>query len=80
MSIKPLSIKRPTLPEHHVLKKDATLKELVKEVAEDEEALDNEYDRIGDYVEEHIHKVSSVARMEENKPHNRYTDIGEKTS
>jgi protein tyrosine phosphatase len=58
------------------LKKDNTLHEKVKELAGDKKLLDSEFNRLVDYAEKNIVKESTVAKEKENKPHNRYVDIG----
>ena len=68
----------PTLPRHLVLDKDATLKEKAKEMAGDTEQLNIEFSRLEEFVKETVIKESTVARLQGNKTHNRYKDIGEK--
>ena len=65
----------PTLL-HHELKKDKTLQEEAKKLAQDEVQLKSEYSRLEEFVKENIIKETTVAKLEENKAHNRYLDIG----
>ena len=68
--------KDPALPSHSVLQKDDSLKDQVKELAANTKLLDSEFERLGKFVKENVVKESEVAAREENKPHNRYLDIG----
>ena len=66
----------PPTPLHHELKKDKTLQEEAKKLAQDEVLLKSEYSRLEEFVKENIIKETTVAKLEENKAHNRYLDIG----
>ena len=66
----------PPTPQHQELKKDKTLQEEAKKLAQDEVLLKSEYTRLEEFVKENIIKDTNVAKLEENKAHNRYLDIG----
>jgi hypothetical protein len=66
------------LPSHRVLQKDDALKEQAQELAGRKEELTKEFEDLVEYVSQQVNKTSSVARQEENKPHNRYLDNGRK--
>ena len=66
----------PQTPQHQELKKDKTLQEEAKKLAQDEVQLKSEYSRLEEFVKENIIKETTVAKLEENKAHNRYLDIG----
>jgi len=66
---------RPVVPNHEVLLKGDTLKVKARELAENTEVLENEFRLIEEYVKNHIKKETKVANADENRPHNRYTDI-----
>ena len=72
----PLVSKEPILPGHRTLRKDNTLKKKVKELAGDKKLLGSEFNHLMDFVEKNIVKESTVAKLTENKPHNRYVDMG----
>ena len=76
ISVQPELFKELDLPGHSTLKKDNTLHEKVKELAGDKKLLDSEFNRLVEFVEKNIVKESTVAKEKENKPHNRYVDIG----
>jgi len=63
------------IPRHEVLVKDENLKVKASELAENKEVLENEFRRLEEYVQNHIKKETKVANRDENRPHNRYTDI-----
>ena len=64
------------LPDHIVLQKDNNLKDKLKELSSQPEILTKEYSVLKQYVHDHIKKEVTVARLPENKTHNRYTDNG----
>ena len=66
----------PDLPSHVVLNRGEDLKEKAKSLAGDKEALEKEFASLEQFVAETIKKGTMVAQREENKPHNRYNDIG----
>ena len=70
----------PPLPEHTVLIKDKELRANTKELAEKTDLLEAEYRSLLGYVTKNINKTRTVAQSEENKEHNRYTDIGKTCS
>ena len=49
----------------------------MKELAANTKLLDSEFESLGSFVKENVVKESEVAAREENKPHNRYLDIGD---
>ena len=75
----PSQVEAP-LPTHIVLNKEDNLKEKLKDLANQPEVLTKEYNVLKQYVQEHIKKEVTVARLPENKTHNRYTDNGERNS
>ena len=66
----------PPTPQHHKLTKDQTLQEKAKKMANDKVLLKSEFFRLEEFVKENIMKETTVAKLEENKAHNRYLDIG----
>ena len=66
----------PDLPCHVVLHREDNLKEKAKALADDREALNKEFASLEMFVEETVVKGTMVAHRAENKPHNRYNDIG----
>ena len=58
------------------LVKTNELPQQAKEVAENTEFLENEYNRVLEFVRQNIKKETTVAKQEQHKDHNRYTDIG----
>ena len=66
----------PPLPDHTVLIKDKELRANAKDLAGKTDILEAEYRSLLGYVTKNINKVRTVAQSEENKAHNRYTDIG----
>ena len=66
----------PCLPPHMVLEKGPNLREVAKEMAGRTEELDEEFKLIVDAVRVNSKKESTIGRLEKNKLHNRYTDIG----
>ena len=66
----------PRLPDHLVLQKDDHLKNKLKELSGKPDILTKEYNVLKQYVHEHIKKEVTVARLPENKIHNRYADNG----
>ena len=68
----------PDLPSHVVLYRGEDLREKAKSLAGDKEALEKEFASLEQFVAETIKKGTMVAQREENKPHNRYNDIGTK--
>ena len=79
-SVQQAVIKQVNLPGHRTLRKDNTLREKVKELAGDKKLLDSEFNWLVEFVEKTIDKESTVAKETENKPHNRYVDIGNKST
>ena len=75
----PSQVEAP-LPAHIVLNKEDNLKGKLKDLANQHEVLTKEYNVLKQYVQEHIKKEVTVARLPENKTHNRYTDNGERNS
>ena len=71
----PLPPKQPTNGSSDLVKTKDLPKE-AKELAENKELLEKEYDSILEYVRLNIKKESTVAKQEEHNDHNRYTDIG----
>ena len=67
--------KQPTNGSSDLVKTKDLPKE-AKELAENKELLEKEYDSILEYVRLNIKKESTVAKQEEHNDHNRYTDIG----
>ena len=66
----------PPLPDHVVLVKDKELRAKAKDLAGKTGALDAEYRSLLDYVKKNINKPKTVAKLDENRDHNRYIDIG----
>ena len=64
-------------PSHAVLEKDGTLEEKVQELAEDTEALREEFDHLEKFIKRTVNKKTSVANLEENQPLNVDPRIGE---
>ena len=58
------------------LVKTNELPQQAKEVAENTEFLENEYNSVLEFVRQNIKKETTVAKQEQHKDHNRYTDIG----
>ena len=77
--LNPPQVEAP-LPAHIVLNKEDNLKGKLKDLANQPEVLTKEYNVLKQYVQEHIKKEVTVARLPENKTHNRYTDNGERNS
>ena len=71
----PLPPKQPTNGSSDLVKTKDLPKE-AKELAENKELLEKEYDSILEYIRLNIKKESTVAKQEEHNDHNRYTDIG----
>ena len=65
------------LPNHVILKKDEHLIENAIEFANNIECLEEEFREVEDYATVSISKTYHVSQQIENKPHNRYRDIGE---
>ena len=74
--VQPVLSKELNLPGHRTLRKDNTLREKVKELARDKKLLNSEFNHMVEFVEKNIVKESTVANTKENKPHNRYVDMG----
>ena len=72
----PLETLASSLPHHIVLKKDSSLKDKTKELAGSKEELEEEFSRMVDWVKRQVQEPSTVAKLEKNKAHNRYIDIG----
>ena len=66
----------PDLPSHVVLHREDNLKEKAKALAANRETLNKEFASLEMFVEETVMKGTMVAHRAENKPHNRYNDIG----
>ena len=67
--------KQPTYGSSDLVKTNE-LPQRAKEVAENTEFLENEYNRVLEFVRQNIKKETTVAKQEQHKDHNRYTDIG----
>jgi hypothetical protein len=65
-------------PGHAVLRKDGGLADRLEELAGRKEQLAAEFARLGGIVQRTVRQEAEVARRPENKPHNRYVDIGQK--
>ena len=74
--VQPVLSKELRMPGHRTLRKDNTLREKVKELAGDKKLLNSEFNHMVEFVEKNIVKESIVANIKENKPHNRYKDMG----
>ena len=59
-----------------VLEKGPDLREVAKEMAGRKEMLEEEFKFITDHVRVNGKKESNIGRLEKNKLHNRYADIG----
>ena len=66
----------PPLPDHTVLIKDKELRANAKDLAGKTDILEAEYRSLLGYVTKNINKTRTVAQSDENRAHNRYTDIG----
>ena len=66
----------PPLPDHTVLVKNQELRTNAKDLAGKTDILEAEYRSLLGYVTKNINKARTVAQSDENKAHNRYTDIG----
>ena len=66
----------PVFPKFCVLQRDGSLPEKSTQLAGRVPQLEDEYQRMLDYVRENVKKQVKVARLKENVPHNRYLDIG----
>ena len=66
----------PSLPPHMVLEKGPNLRESAKEMAGRKDKLDEEFKLIADYTRINVKKDSKIGRLEKNRLHNRYVDIG----
>ena len=65
-----------SLPPHMVLTKGPNLREVAKEMAGAKCKLNEEFKLMADHVRINFKKKCKVGRLENNKPHNRYLDIG----
>ena len=65
-----------SLPPHMVLTKGPNLREGAKEMAGAKCKLNEEFKLMADHVRINFKKKCKVGRLENNKPHNRYLDIG----
>ena len=74
--LEPQPPSRPCLPPHTVLRKDSSLKDKTKELAGRKVELEEEFSRMEEWVKMEVKDLITVAGLEENKPHNRYIDIG----
>ena len=66
----------PVFPKHSVLAKDGSLLEKSNQLAGRVSLLEEEYQRMLDFVRENVRKQAKVARLKENAKYNRYLDIG----
>ena len=66
----------PSLPPHMLLEKGPNLRESAKEMAGRKDKLEEEFKLIANHTRVNVKKESKVGRLEKNKPHNRYVDIG----
>ena len=64
------------MPSHIVLQKDDSLKDNAKALAENKYLLNNEFKQVEDHAKANLQKKTTVGNLDENKAHNRYTDIG----
>ena len=69
-------VEGPPLPEHTILIKNKDLKANAKDLVENKDVLEAEYRSLLGYVNKNINKTRTVAKLDENKEHNRYMDIG----
>ena len=66
----------PVFPKYCVLPRDGSLLERSVQLAGRVPLLEDEYQKMLDFVRENVRKQAKVAKMKENVPHNRYLDIG----
>ena len=66
----------PVFPKHCVLPRDGSLLEKSAQFAGKVPLLEDEYQRMLEFVRDNVKKQVKVARLKENVPHNRYLDIG----
>ena len=66
----------PTLPSHMVLTKGPHLRESAKEMSRRKDKLEEEFRLIAEHTKANVTEESSISRLDENKIHNRYLDIG----
>ena len=66
----------PVFPKQCVLPRDGSLLEKSTQFAGRVSQLEDEYQRMLDFVRDNVKKQVKVARLKENVPHNRYLDIG----
>ena len=62
--------------QHTVLTKDKELRANAKDLAGNKELQEAEFRSLQEYVNKNINKTKTVAKMDENRAHNRYTDVG----
>jgi len=65
----------PVFPKHCVLPRDGSLLEKSSQFAGKVPLLEDEYQRMLEFVRDNVKKQVKVARLKENVPHNRYLDI-----
>ena len=75
-SAQPRVSQGPPLPDHTVLTKNNGLRATAKDLAGKTDILEAEYRSLLGYVNKNINKTRTVSQMDENRAHNRYTDIG----
>ena len=66
----------PSLPSHMVLTKGPNLRESAKEMARRKDKLEEEFRLIAEHTKANVKAESNIGRLEKNKIHNRYLDIG----
>ena len=72
--------KQSRIPKHVVLTKDKELRANAKDLAGNKELQEAEFRSLQEYVNKNINKTKTVAKMDENRAHNRYTDVGKADS
>ena len=75
-SAQPRVSQGPPLPDHTILTKNNELRATAKDLAGKTDILEAEYRSLLGYVNKNINKTRTVSQMDENRAHNRYTDIG----
>ena len=56
--------------------RDATKNKIKKLLKSPQQTLDEEFKLLADHTRANVKKESKIGRLEKNKPHNRYVDIG----
>ena len=65
-----------SLPEHARLAKDPSLADQAKVLANSHQLLREEFRELEQFVSQNFTKIPTIGKLEENRAHNRYTDIG----